>query len=144
MEFRTLSYSAKYLFAGNWHTVQASIDIQSQKVHISLCPEYKSISCYDLEYDGSRLLENIVDDYIENLARQDSYICIKREVLSLVTEFWKDTDILGQFSVEFQNNQYQCIMTINKNGHSIRKEKAFSFNSSIDESLCVLYKECVP
>ena len=144
MEFRTLSYGAKYLFAGNWHTVQASIDTQSQQIHISLCPEYKGISCYDHEYDGSRLLENFVDDFIKNLAKEDSYICIQRNVLSLVSEFRKDADISGQFIVEFQNNQYQCIMTINKNGCSIRKQKAFPLNSSVDESFSVLYKECVP
>lgn len=135
IEMRTISYSCRYLFAGDWHTATASIDKNAQQVNIYLSPSYNGHSSEQKDFDGSRLLEHIVDDYINDLCSKDHYLCLQSELISYVAEeIEEQTGINRRFFIRKEEGGYRCKLVVNKSGSPIEIDDVFSEESSIIES----------
>lgn len=142
-EMKTVLYCCKYRFAGDWHKVTAYInDGQNPQVIISISPSYNELEHDEMDYDGSRLLERIVDDYIIDLCRQDHYMCLERVLVSYVAE---ETDTLNNIqrtlSINIIDSGYRCHLQVIKSGNKKELEAVFPFESSIDESYNTLLSQ---
>lgn len=142
-EMKTVLYCCKYRFAGDWHKVTAYIDDGViPKVHISISPSYKDLEHDEMGYDGSRLLERIVDDYIIDLCHHNHYMCLESVLLSYVA---KETDtqnnIQRTLSINIEDSGYRCRLKVTNSGNSKEQEAVFPFESSIDESYNTLLSQ---
>ena len=132
---RTISYSCRYFFAGEWHTAIASIDENVQQVNIYLSPSYNNHSFEQKDFDGSRLLEHIVDDYINDLCSQDHYLCLKSELISYVAkEIEEQKGIYRKFLINKEDIGYRYKLIVNDSGNITQTDDIFSEKSSIIES----------
>lgn len=132
---RTISYCCKYLFAGEWYIATASIDKTNQQINISLSPSYNGHSSEQIEFDGSRLLEHIVDDYINDLCSKDHYLCLKSELISYVAEEVEEQDgVQRKFFISKENGGYRCKLIVNYSGNTKELDDVFTEKSSIIES----------
>ena len=140
VEMRTILYCCKYLFAGKWHKVTTYLgNGMIPKVSITISPSYNGLESIEMDYDGSRLLERIVDDYINDLCHKDHYICLKRELISYVAE---EADTLNNIqrtlSINIEDSGYRCHLQVIKSGNKKELEDVFPFESSIEESYSAL------
>ena len=135
IEMRTISYSRRYFFAGDWYTATASVDKNAQQVNIFLSPSYNGHSSVQKDFDGSRLLEHIVDDYINDLCSQDHYLCLKSELISYVAEeIEEQSGTNRKFFINKEEGSYRCKLVVNKSGNQTEIDDVFSEESSIIES----------
>ena len=135
IEMRTISYSCRYLFAGEWYIATASIDMNAQQVNIYLSPSYNGHSSEQKDFDGSQLLEHIVDDYINDLCSQEHYLCFKSELISYVAEeIEEQKGIYRKFLINKEDIGYRCKLIVNDSGNITQTDDIFSEKSSIIES----------
>lgn len=109
-EYKVKTCTYQVEATGRTYLVSAKIvnyDTGRSEVQISLTPPYNGRNCYTAPYDGSRLLDRIALDRVEEDFADDHYLIIqtKLSIAESVVKDWQ-TGITADITIQLVDNNY--------------------------------------